>query len=158
VKSVEGKHQVFNEARKGASINGSPGDGLMSRALFLGMLLFAGPFLSVTWAQNKTGPIENRPSFPDRSQMTFQWNYSCPGGRVCSFICPGENGAASHVTRLNMYLGTIPVGSSQNAPAVFYDFSTIEIPHSSGFIISLGLGNLSCQVNGLTLDYSGPPK
>jgi hypothetical protein len=41
---------------------------------------------------------------------------------------------------------------------VFYDFSTVEIPHSSGFIIGVGLGALSCQVNGLTLDYAGPPK
>jgi hypothetical protein len=57
-----------------------------------------------------------------------------------------------------MYLGTIPVGSDQKAPAVFYDFSTVEIPHSSGFIIGVGLGALSCQVNGLTLDYAGPPK
>ena len=35
-------------------------------------------------------------------------------------------GGASHVTKLTIYLGTIPVGSNQKAPAVFYDFSTRE--------------------------------
>jgi hypothetical protein len=54
-------------------------------------------------------------------------------------------------------LGTISVGSNQ-APAVFYEFSTREIPRANGFSISTGLGTLSCQVNGMTLDYSGPPK
>src|SRR3979490_1363434 len=105
----------------------------MSRALFLGTLLFVGPFLSMSWAQNKTEPTERGPPFPGTSQTTFQWEYSCPHGRVCSFICPGGGGGASHVIKLSMYLGTIPVGSSQNAPAVFYDFSTTEIPHGSGF-------------------------
>jgi hypothetical protein len=129
----------------------------MSRALLLGTLLFVGASLSMVWAQNKTAPTDTGPPFPGKSQMTFQWDYSCPGGRVCSFDCP-TGGSASHVTKLSMYLGTIPVGSDQKAPAVFYDFSTVEIPHSSGFIIGIGLGALSCQVNGLTLDYAGPPK
>jgi hypothetical protein len=128
----------------------------MWRALLFGALLFVGPFLSMSWAQHKTEPPDSGPLFPGASQITFHWEYSCPGGRVCSFTCPG--GGASHVIRLRMYLGTIPVGSSQDAPALFYDFSTVEIPHASGFSISVGLGTLSCQVNGLTLDYSGPPK
>jgi hypothetical protein len=63
-----------------------------------------------------------------------------------------------HVSKLNMYLGTIPVGSNQNAPAVFYDFSTREYSYANGFSISVGLSTLSCQVSGMTLDYSGPPK
>jgi hypothetical protein len=129
----------------------------MSRALLLGMLALVGAFPSAAWAQDRTAPTETGPPFPGKSQMTFQWDYSCPGGRVCSFDCP-TGGSASHVTKLSMYLGTIPVGSDQKAPAVFYDFSTVEIPHSSGFIIGVGLGALSCQVNGLTLDYAGPPK
>ena len=62
------------------------------------------------------------------------------------------------MVKLDMYLGTIPFGGNQNAPAVFYDFSTVEIPHASGFSISVGLSALSCQVNGMTLEYSGPPK
>jgi hypothetical protein len=128
----------------------------MSRALFLGTLLFVGPFLNTSWAQNKTGPTDAGPLFPGTSQIIFQWDYSCPGGRVCSFACPG-GGGASHVVKLKMYLGTIPVDSSQYDRALFYDFSTIEIPHASGFSISVGRGTLSCQVNGMTLDYSGPP-
>ena len=116
------------------------------------MLLFVGPFLSTSWAQ--TEPTDGGPLFPGTSQITFQWDYSCPGGKVCSFICPG--GGASHVIKLRMYLGTIPVGS-QEAPAVIYDFSTIEIPRARGFSVSVGLGTLSCQVNGMMSDYSGPP-
>ncbi len=38
----------------------------MSRALFLGTLLFAGPFLSMSWAQNKTEPTQTGP--PSRLQ------------------------------------------------------------------------------------------
>ena len=127
----------------------------MSRALFLGILLFVGPFLSTSWAQNKTEPRDAVPLFPRTSQITFEWDYSCPGGKGCSFICPG--GGASHVIKWRMYLGTIPVGSAQNAPAVIYDFSTTEIPHARGFSVSVGLGTLSCQVNGMTSEYSGPP-
>jgi hypothetical protein len=129
----------------------------MSRALLLGMLLFINPLSGTSWAQNKTEPTNGGPLFPGTSQITFQWDYSCPGGKACSFICAG-GGGASHVIKLRMYLGTIPVGSTQNAPAVIYDFSTIEIPNARGFSVSVGLGTLSCQVNGMTSDYSGPPR
>ena len=88
--------------------------------------------------------------------MTFQWDYSCPAGITCTVACPGRE--VNHVIKLSLYLGTVLFDSSQNAPAVFYDFSTIEIPHANGFIISAGLSTLACQVNGMTLDYSGPPK
>jgi len=129
----------------------------MSRALFLGTLLFVSPFLGISWAQNKAEPPQPGPPFPGGSYITFQWDYSCPSGKDCSFICPGGRGGASHTTKLIIYLGTIPVGSNQD-PAVFYEFSTREIPHANGFSIGTGLGSLSCQVNGMTLDYSGPPK
>ena len=33
-----------------------------------------------------------------------------------------------------------------------------ENSRANGFSISTGLNTLSCQVNGLTLDYSGPPR
>ena len=130
----------------------------MSRAVFFGTLLFVCLFLGMSWAQNKAEPTETGPPRPGTLQETFRWEYSCPGGRDCSFNCPEGGGGASHVTRLRMYLGAITVGSSQNAPAVFYDFSTVEIPHASGFIIGAGLGTLACQFNGMTLDSSGPPK
>lgn len=129
----------------------------MSRGLCvgtLGTLLFAGPFLGASWAQNK---VESGPPFPGGADITFQWIYSCPNSRGCSFSCPGLRGA-SHVTKLIIYLGTIPLGSKQDVPAVFYDFSTLEIPRANGFSISAGLGTLSCQVNGMALDYSGPQR
>jgi hypothetical protein len=67
----------------------------------------------------------------------------------------------NHVIKLSLYLGTVLFDSGQNAPAVFYEMNTREYPHASGFSISPGLPgltNLSCQVNGMTLNYSGPPK
>ena len=127
----------------------------MSRALFLGTLLFAGSFLNMSWAQNKTEPTQTRLSFPF-TKTTFQWEYSCPGGVACSFICPGGEG--TQVIKLSLYLGTVSFDGSQNAPAVFYEFNTRAFPHASGFSISTGLSSLSCQVNGMRLDYSGPPK
>lgn len=93
--------------------------------------------------------------FPESSQITFQWDYSCRDGRGCSFNCPGRGGAG-HVTKLTIYMGTIPLGSEQT-PFMFYEFSTSEIPRGSGFSINAGLSTLSCQVNGMSLDYSGPP-
>jgi hypothetical protein len=127
----------------------------MLRALFLGMLLFASPFLSTSWAQNKTEPPQTGRLFPF-TKATFQWDYSCAAGVACSFACTG--GGASHLIKLSLYLGTVPLDSSQSAPALFYEFNTREIPHSSGFSIGGGLTSLSCQVNGMTLDYSGAPK
>src|SRR5215813_1153803 len=108
-------------------------------------LIFAGHLIGPVRAQQ----VESKAPYPAGSQITFQWNYSCPGGRGCSFDCPGRGGAG-HVTKLTLYLGTIPFGSSKDSPAVFYEFSTSEIPRGSGFTISAGLSTLSCQVNGMT--------
>jgi len=157
----------------------------MSRGLFLGTLetlLFAGPSLGVSWAQNKQPPV---PPFLEGSEITLEMSYSCPSNTACSFACPsgvgsGEQGAArgsgaaagpeagglgavggffgaDHVTKLTIYLGTMPLGSGRDAPVLFYDFSTRERPNSNGFSINAGLSASSCQVNGLTLDYSGRP-
>ena len=126
----------------------------MSRKLFLGIigtLLFAGAFLSASLAQNKAEPEPPVQPFPGKSELTFQWSYSCPSDKACSFSCPGAGGA-SHVTKLTIYLRMMPVGDNQNAPALFYDFSTREAQHSSGFSIGSGLHSLSCQVNGMMLD------
>ena len=130
----------------------------MSRTLILGTL-FAGLLMNSSWAQNKGEPPPGGPSYPGASEITFQWDYSCPNASNCSFTCPGTGGmgGASHVTKLTIYLGTIPVGIKQNLPAVLYDFSTREVAHGNGFTISTGMSAMSCQVNGLTLDYSGPP-
>jgi hypothetical protein len=107
------------------------------------------------WAQDKTEP--GGPPYPGGSDITFQWDYSCPGGRACSFTCPGA-GNASGVTKLTIYLGTVPLGATEHAPALFYEFSTRNIPRGNGFSITTAITTLSCQVNGMTLDYSGPPQ
>ena len=93
----------------------------MSRALFLGTLLFAGPFLSMSLAQNKTEPTQTGPPLPF-TKTIFQWDYSCPAGIGCSFVCPG--GEASHVIKLSLYLGTVPFDGGQNAPG-----SVLRIHH-----------------------------
>ena len=126
----------------------------MSRVLILG-ILFAGVVMNSSWAQNKNGP-DARPPYPGGSEITFQWDYSCPSGRNCSFAC--GTGGAGHVTMLSVYLGTMPLGADRENPAVIYEFSTRELPQGNGFNVSTGINTLSCQVNGLTLDYSGPPR
>ena len=130
----------------------------MSRGLLPGMiatLLFV-LFSSMSWAQDKTQPPTPVPPVLAGAEITSQLNYSCPSNTACSFICPGGvGGGADHVIKLTIYLGTMSLGNDQNAPALFYDFSTRERPSSSGFSISTGLSTLSCQLNGLTLDYVG---
>jgi hypothetical protein len=133
-----------------------------SRAIILGTLLFA--TLSSSLAQD-TGALPSgkpNPLYPDEAEITFQWNYECPINRPCTFVCRGAGGgggggAADHVTRLDIYWGTLPLSSGERAAAVFYNFSTREFPHSAGFVISTGINALSCQVNGLILKHSGPP-
>ena len=109
-------------------------------------------------AQKKveTPGVEN-PPYPGDSQITFEWNYSCTPGQPCSFTCPGGTGG-SKVTKLDIYLGSIPIASNQRAAAIFYNFSTQYFPNNNGFTLSTGIGVLGCQVNGMKLDYSGPPK
>jgi len=97
------------------------------------------------------------PPFPGEANITFQWNYVCPSGRACTFNCPGA-GSASEVTALDVYLGSVPVAKDQHTAALFYTFSTRYIPRGNGFSVSTGFSALSCQVNGMTLNYSGPPK
>jgi hypothetical protein len=124
-------------------------------ALILGAaLLFGGSGVASLQAQDgkRLGSGQRYPSGLD---VAFEWRYSCPGGRGCSFSCPGSGGASS-VTRLVMYLGAVPVGSTEHATGVFYEFSTLQIPRSNGFVLTTGLGRLSCQVQGMNLDYSGP--
>ncbi len=126
----------------------------MSRALILGTALLVS--VNPSSAQ-VTGPTDKpNPPYPGESRIAFEWNYSCPSSKGCSFICAG-GGVAYHVTKLDVYLGTLPVGADQRVPAIFYNFSTLEFPRANGFSISTGVGTISCQVNGMSLDYSGPP-
>jgi hypothetical protein len=124
--------------------------GLLLRTIIT--LLCASPILNVSWAQDKAQPPTSAPPYLSGAEITSQFSYSCPSETACSFICPGGvGGGADHVTKLTIYLGTMSLGNDQNAPALFYEFSTRERPNSSGFSISAGLSSLSCQVNGLKL-------
>jgi hypothetical protein len=125
------------------------------RALVLGwIVLVGGPLIQSTSAQDARRS-EGAPT--GASEVAFEWQYSCPGGKACSFTCPGSGGA-SNVTKLTLQLGSIPLGSNQRAFGVFYKFSTAQIPRANGFSLTTGLSTLSCQVNGMELDYSGPRK
>jgi len=112
---------------------------------------------NVAWTQKSAEPPESQPPYPGDSQITFEWEYSCKVGRPCSFACPGSSGG-SKVTKLYLYLGSIPLGKDQRTAAIFYNFSSEYFPRNNGFSVSTGIGVLSCQVNGMTLDYSGPPR
>src|SRR5216684_2670590 len=94
------------------------------------------------------GPLGAGQPYPSGLEIAFEWRYSCPNGRGCSFSCP-RSGGGSNVTKLNIYLGALPVGSTEHAAGVFYEFSTIEIPHANGFSITTGISTLSCQVQGM---------
>jgi hypothetical protein len=97
--------------------------------------------------------------YPAESEITFEWVYSYQNRRPCSFSCPGS-GSANGVTALQIYLGTTPLGSSNSkSPAIFYFYSTLTVPLNTGFRIITGIGGaLACDVVGMTLDYSGPPR
>jgi hypothetical protein len=128
----------------------------MSRTLSLGMLMFIFLSLNVCWAQNKA----DEPAFPFTKSI-FRWDYSCPTATNCSFTCPGpgqQAGTADHLSRLRLYLGTISIDGGPTVPAIFYEFSSREYPHASGFSIGSGISILSCRALGMTLDYSGPSK
>ena len=120
---------------------------VMAAALFVGS-----PSVSLS-AQDTKGMGVGSP-YPSGFENAFEWRYSCANGRNCSFSCPGSGGA-SHVTKLAMHLGTIRLGT-QNVSGIFYEFSTVEIPRGNGFNVTTGISTLSCQVNGMNLDYSGP--
>ena len=127
---------------------------VMWRTLILGTL-FAVVLINPLWAQNKKGPASG-PTYPGATEITFQWDYSCPSGGECSFTC--GTGGASHVTKLSIYLGGTPVGTYQKSATLSYEFNTRELRQGSGFSINTGISTLQCQVNGLTIDYSGPPR
>ena len=126
----------------------------MWRTLILGTL-FAAVLINPSWAEDKKGPAPG-PTYPGGTEITYQWNYSCPSGGDCSFNC--GSGGASHVTKLGIYLGAMPIGTDQKNATLSYEFTTRELRRGSGFSVNTGLSTLQCQVNGLTIDYSGPPR
>ena len=114
------------------------------------------------------------PVTPGPADADLEWIYSCPSSKGCTFSCPtgvgevsgvswggrvatGGTMAAMHVTKLTIHLRRLRIDNEQ-AVALFYDYSTKEVPSGSGFSVNTRLGTLSCQVNGMTLDYFGPPK
>ena len=133
----------------------------IANGLVLGALLLA--TLNSPLAQDAGAPPSGKPNplYPDEAEITFQWNYECPSNRPCTFVCRGAGGGggSDHVTRLDIYLGSLPLNGVQQerAFAIFYEFSSREFPHSSGFAVSTGINSLSCQVNGMILNHSGPP-
>jgi hypothetical protein len=122
----------------------------------LGIIVLLLALAPVLHAQDEKGPKAD-PSYPSGSEIAFEWQYSCPTGKGCSFSCPGSGGASS-VTKLAMHLGTIPLRGTDRAFGLFYEFSTLQIPRANGFSLTTGISTLSCQVSGMNLDYSGPPK
>jgi len=126
----------------------------MWHTLILGTL-FSAILINPLWAQNKKGQNASGPTSPGGTEITYQWNYSCPSGGECSFTC--GTGGASHVTKLGIYLGAMPVGTGQKNATLSYEFTTRELRRGSGFSINTGISTLQCQVNGLMVDYSGPP-
>jgi hypothetical protein len=120
-------------------------------------LLVVGPLVASPRAQDEKRMEAAQPdrTYPGGLETAFEWRYSCPGGMACSFDCAGAGGA-SNVTKLAIRLGTIPVGKAEHAAGVFYEFSTMQIARANGFALTTGISTLSCQVQGMDLDYSGP--
>ncbi len=125
--------------------------------------LFAGLLVNSAWAQDGGAvrqPIATNLRYPAGTEITFQWIYSCPtGGKSCSFNCQGPGGGVDRATALEIYIGSTPIGNNRTVPALIYVYSTQIFASNSGFIMSPGeLSKLSCQITGMTLDYSGPLK
>jgi hypothetical protein len=123
-------------------------------AAAIAVLLLSGLTLTLNSVKAKA---EQLPSYPAGSEITFQWVYSCPSSKGCAFACP-RAGSASHVTKLVIYLGKMRLAADKHPLALFYEYATMDNPRGYGFSIDTGLGTLACQVSGMMLDYSGPPK
>jgi len=136
----------------------------MWRSLFatLTFSLF-GLSTGVSNAETQTAELAT-PGRP-HANASLEWIYSCPSSKGCAFSCPGAGGGmtAAHVTKLTINLRPLRM-DEEKALALFYeystlaDYSTLAMLSGSGFAINTGLGTLACQVNGMHLDYFGPPK
>jgi hypothetical protein len=116
-------------------------------------------FMCSAWAGDRVPaavPVPPNLAYPNGSEITFQWTYSCHDNQHCTFNC---GLSANSVSALTIYLGVVPLGNNQKTPALFYFYSTPTIFRNNGFrILSGPYASLSCEVNGMILDYSGPPK
>jgi hypothetical protein len=126
----------------------------MAREAFLVTLLL----LSALSSDSSLAQSKAQLPYPVGSDITTQWTYTCATGTSrCAFSCPGA-GTASQVIKLTIFMGRMRIGSDESPLALFYEYSTKDIPRGNGFTINTGLGTLACQVSGMVLDYSGPPK
>jgi hypothetical protein len=132
--------------------------------------VMAGWFTPTALAQNRptTNPQANtvllpeppNQLFPSMFKPSFQWNYVCPRENAaagCSLACP-PNAAIGSVIAAQVWLGTNELGNAP-IPAIYYYFAYFngrEKLAGAGF--SQSPRNLSCQVVGLNVSYSGPPK
>ena len=107
-----------------------------SHLVALGLVLLAGTPLALR-AQDENRAESLR--YPSASEITIEWDYSCPSRGVCSFVCTGMPGV-SRVDKLIIYIGTIPLGRAEHAGAIFYDFSSQDFPRGNGFQINTGIG------------------
>jgi hypothetical protein len=114
-------------------------------ALFLTVAAAWAP-VAPLWAQDSKRPI-----YPKGFEVTTDWQYSCPDGKGCSFNCPGSGGA-NNVTKLSIFLGSVPIGKNANSAGIFYEFTSTQTLRGSGFAVTTGIGTLACQVQGMTLD------
>ena len=114
-------------------------------ALFLAVVAALAP-VTPLWAQDSKRPI-----YPKGFEVTTDWQYSCPDGKGCSFNCPGSGGA-NNVTKLSIFLGSVPIGKNANSAGIFYEFTSTQTLRGSGFAVTTGIGTLACQVQGMTLD------
>ena len=122
-------------------------------ALVLGAVLLASSPTSL-WAQVSKQSVARSPR-PVGFELAYEWQYSCPDGKGCSFTCPGSGGA-TNVTTLSIFLGSLAVARAEKTAGVFYEFSSLHVPQGNGFAITTGISTLSCQVQGMRLEYSGP--
>jgi hypothetical protein len=124
----------------------------LAAALLVGCPLVASPRAQDAMRSEAAG---HGRTYPSGLEIAFEWRYSCPGGKACSFNCPGAGGA-SNVTKLAIRLGSIPLTGTQRAFGTFYEFESREIPRGNGFALTTGISTLSCQVQGMDVEYSGP--
>jgi hypothetical protein len=125
-------------------------------SILFAIALFVCLITNSLWAQERAAlpdPNSQPPPYPDGALIAYQWNFTCPGHKGCSFLCPGA-GAEDHVTKLDIYLGTIFDGTH----ALFFRFATENTSYGTGFSLSTGAAHLACQVVGMRLDYSGSLK
>ena len=129
---------------------------LLAGACALPALLFASAFSGRVFGSRQSGARATSPT----------WLTNCVSVELCLpqrqelRIRMFGNGREPtiHATKLTVYLGSVRGGANQEHIALFYAYSTVEVPQGNGFAINTGLGMLSCEVNGMKLDYSGPPK